>query len=393
MRERASVPADNNRFLVDIDRIHIYRYTNCLRTGLDQYMPIGSILLHTGSVYLEHCKPLVATADPRGTVSNSSRLLCAGLATLSLEAYKSLGGRLHVKDVGIGAAMLSLLTKIDDQLIDSFSFHGGMGSDPEEVADQVRVQLEPTLISIRTGVPATLETRCNLAAALGRRLRALSDDPRRLEHLLSVISQGWEIQAIGVSTLCRQPGEVSLDQVIRASRDISGAWLLMVTLVGTLPADASRPLLSDEEESFYEWGEYIQQADALADLDKDIQDGLVCTVPGHYAYRRDPETFLAAAANRDSDSLYALYADTGADLACLPSSRQRHKLLAPLAELGHVGLILEWIHGLLLWRYLQHPRCRRVDSHRLVRPLLHDPQGWTNFVLNSAMEEVSCSAH
>lgn len=348
-------------------------------------------ILHVGRVHLEHCESLIDAADPQGTVSQPSRLLCAGLAVLGVEAYRSLGGRKHAEDVGIAATMLSLLTKIDDQVIDSASFHGGMDRESEEVAERVRVRLAPTLASIRSGIPATSEPRCLLAAELGHRLQEMSGFPKRLQHLVSVISMGWEIQARGVSTLSRHPGRVSDRSVARASADISGAWLLMITLVGTLPPDTTRTLRPEEEESFFEWGQYIQQADALADLDKDTRDGLVCTVPGHYAYQQDPETFLAAAANLDSDSLYALYAATGADLACLPSSNRLRELLTPLADLGHIGPILKWIHGFLLWRYLQHPQCRRVVSHQLVQPLLHDPHGWRNFVSECAKEEISCS--
>ena len=142
--------------------------------------------------------------------------------------------------------------------------------------------------------------------------------------------------------------------------------------------------------AFFEWGQYIQQADALADLDKDTQEGLVCSVPGHLAYHRDPETFLAAALRRDSG---ALYARSETDLTCLPGVDQRRRLLAPLAELGQVGPLLEWIHGLLLWRYLQHPACRRLASHPQVRPLLHDQPGWANFVGESTEGETSCSEH
>jgi len=334
---------------------------------------------------------LVADADPNGTVSAPSRLLCAGLAALGLEAYRSLGGQSHARDVGIAAAMLSLLTKIDDQVIDSVSFHGGMSSDSEEAVKRVRIHLAPTLASIQTGKPATTEARCVLAAALGKRLQVMSGSPKRLRHLVSVISMGWEIQAKAVSTLSRHPGNVSDKCVERASRDISGAWLLMITLVGTLPPDTMRSLRPAEEESFFEWGQFIQQVDALADLEKDMREGLVCTVPGHYAYQYDPQTFLTAVDNWDSDSLYALYARSGADLACLPTSSQRRELLNSLADLGQVGPILEWIHGLLLWRYLQHPQCRRPVNHQQVHPLLHDPQGWRYFISNCKKESVPCS--
>ena len=106
-------------------------------------LPIGPRLLHIGRVYLERCEPLAAAADPHGAVSPPSRLLCASLSALGLEAYRALGGQRHVTAVGTAAAMLALLTKIDDQVIDSAAFHGGMNSEPETVAARVRAHLAP----------------------------------------------------------------------------------------------------------------------------------------------------------------------------------------------------------------------------------------------------------
>ena len=128
-------------------------------------LPIGPRLLHIGRVYLERCEPLAAAADPHGSVSPPSRLLCAALSALGLEAYRALGGQRHVTAVGTAAAMLALLTKIDDQVIDSAAFHGGMNSEPETVATRVRAHLAPTLASVRAGAPATPEPRCLLGAA------------------------------------------------------------------------------------------------------------------------------------------------------------------------------------------------------------------------------------
>lgn len=352
---------------------------------------IGPLLLQVGRMHLEGCRPLLAAADPHGTVSPPSRLLCAGLAALGLEAYRALGGWRHAADVGTAAAMLALLTKIDDQVIDSAAFHGRARSEPDAVAARVRLHLAPTLASIQARTPVTAEPRCRLAAELGEKLQALCGEPARLKHLHSVLSRGWEIQAQAVSTLCSHPGMVSQRRVARVTRDISGAWLLMITLVGTLPRDASRPLGVAEEENFFEWGQYIQQADALADLDKDTQEGLVCSVPGQLAYRHDQQAFLAAAACGDGRALYGLYARSGADLACLPAAGRRRSLLAPLASLGAVGPLLEWIHGLLLWRYLQHRDCRRSAQHPKVRPLLHDQRGWRCFLRASANAGGPCS--
>ena len=96
----------------------------------------------------------------------------------------------------------------------------------------------------------------------------------------------------------------------------------------------------------------------------------MCSVPGQLAYRHDSGAFLAAAARRHGSALYALYARSGADLACLPEARHRRSLLAPLAALGDVGPLLQWIHGFLLWRYLQHPDCQRsgVPSEGVAPP-------------------------
>ena len=159
--------------------------------------PIGPRLLRIGRVHLKRCEPLVAAADAHRTVSPASRLLCAGLAALGLEAYRALGGRQHVTDVGTAAAMLSLLTKLDDQVIDSADFHGGMNSEPDTVAARVRLRLAPTLASIRACVPITGEPRCLLAAELGKRFQALCGDRDRLRHLLSVLSRGWRFRRKG----------------------------------------------------------------------------------------------------------------------------------------------------------------------------------------------------
>ena len=50
-----------------------------------------------------------------------------------------------------------------------------------------------------------------------------------------------------------------------------------------------------------------------------------------------------------------------------------------------------WIHGLLLWRYLQHRDCRRSAHHPKVWPLLHDRRGWRCFLRASANAGGSCS--
>ena len=112
--------------------------------------------------------------------------------------------------------------------------------------------------------------------------------------------------------------------------------------------------------------------------------------------RRYERASTILTSNRPVEDWGKLLGDTAAVtalLTCLPEVDQRRRLLAPLAELGQVGPLLEWIHGLLLWRYLKHPACRRLASHPQVRPLLHDQPGWANFVGESTEGETSCSEH
>ena len=169
------------------------------------------------------------------------------------------------------------------------------------------------------------------------------------------------------------------------TRQISGAWLLMIALVGALPASAPRPLTPAEERAFFAWGAWIQRADALADLGKDTADGLVNSLPGRHIWAARPEAYralLAAPPSPDRERrLYALAAETGADRACLPPSpRALQALAAPLDRLGAVPDLLAWIHGFLCWRYFQHPACQTA-------PPPGNDQSWRAYV-----EGVACLA-
>ena len=88
-------------------------------TELDQ------LLLHTAATHLRPLAGLIASADIEGRVSARSRVLCCGLACLARACYGALGGTRQIEAVGEAAAMLSLLTKIDDEVIDALAFHGG----------------------------------------------------------------------------------------------------------------------------------------------------------------------------------------------------------------------------------------------------------------------------
>lgn len=269
--------------------------------------------------------------DPEGSISPSSRRLCAGLGVLARAAG---GDARH----GLAGAMLSLLTKLDDQVIDGLPFHAGLSR--PEAHGKTRRYLAPTLASIRSGAPANDEERCMFAARLGRLLRSLGD----CTHVLDTIARGWEVQAVAVSTLTRHASEVTLDEVAAVTRAISGVWLLMIAEVGTIGA---RPFSSEERDAFLLWGDAIQKADALNDLTKDIADGHWATFPLRLLYERSPAAYHAARAGGDVDALLDAH---HVPAACFDPSTVR-RAEAAHASLGDVPVLLRWIHDHLMARY------------------------------------------
>ncbi|MEM6993679.1 MAG: hypothetical protein AAF721_24410 [Myxococcota bacterium] len=287
-------------------------------------------------------------------MSPKSRLLCAALGVLAEDAYIARGGARRVEDVGHTAALLSLLTKVDDEVIDARAFHGGplrlRGHDT--LRRRTRAYLAATLDSIRTGRPASTEARCELAAEIGVRLRSLSGGEARLDRLLAIIGRGWETQVRAVDILSRHPDATTLLQVARATRDISGDWLLMITMIGGLPAEASHPLTPAEERAFLRWGWHIQRADALADFGKDIEAGLANSWAGRVLHDRAPASYVPALRERQTAALRMLLQQTCSDRVCLPRSADAlHRAAKPLAGLGAVAERLRWIHGMLVSRY------------------------------------------
>lgn len=355
--------------------------------------------METGRRCLAELAPLLDHADPRGTIGRRSRVLCAALSQLGIEVHSALDGRdgadrtldgVH-HDVALAAALLSLLTKLDDQVIDSMPFHGGEATDRDTLRTQTRAYLAPTLASIREARAVTDEARCDLAAALGRRLVALSCGPERLEPLLDLIARGWEIQVDAVSVLTTHPSQVSLAQVARTSADISGAWLMMIAMVGTLPATSTRGLTRDEEDAFFAWGLHIQRADALADLYKDLAEGLVSTYPGRLVWDRRPRAYERALAG-DVRPVYELYASTGADVACLPPTAELDDLEARLEGLGQLPGLLRWIHGFLSWRYLVHPLCSRNPDDPAFASLIPENASWSDYLQQVAADGRNATA-
>jgi hypothetical protein len=345
---------------------------------------LDRILLDTAVRHLGPLASLLDAADPHASVSARSRMLCAGLACLARSCYLALGGRTRIDEVGEAAAMLSLLTKIDDQVIDALEFHGGPldpRRDRAALERRTRAYLAPTLASIRRASPANAEPRCRLAAALGQRLRALASSPARLEHLLDTIAFGWEVQVRAVRVLSSDPTGVARAEVEAVTADISGAWLLMITMIGELPEDAGRALTAHECAAFYEWGLHIQTADALADLHKDTADGLVASLPGFVLAQTKPHLWRAAFEHGELGPLYRGLAEADLDLELLPRAVELDELGSRLAGLAvrsgsssHcVGVWLRWIHAFLSWRWLSHPLCpREADDPTLARLLCDD---------------------
>jgi hypothetical protein len=318
-------------------------------------LPLTADLLAAGDRYLSALGSAVGAADPEGRVEPRSRLLCAGLGLLAEAAYRALGGHGSVNAVGRAAAMLALLTKIDDQVIDSLAFHGGASTDRGALRERTRAFLAPTLASVRSASPASDEPRCTLAAALGAALRELGGSAERRDHLLATIAAGWEIQVEAVAVLTLDPAAATRAQVAAVTQAISGAWLLMIAMVGTLPDDATRAFSAAEEEQFFAWGWAIQRADALADLEKDLADGHRASWAGLLLWERAGAAYLDAAARGDLAAVYALVRAHGVDRDSLPDAAEAEALGRALGDLGEVPALLAWIHAYLVGRYEAHP--------------------------------------
>ena len=324
-----------------------------LPTPLRSYAPA---VIAAGERWLAELGPVVDAADPGGRVAPSSRLLCAGLGELGAITHRALGGEQHAEAVSRAGAMLSLLTKVDDQIIDAPDFHGG---DRRDLVRRTRAFLAPTLASLRAGRPATGEPRCALAAELGRALRDLAADEARLARALTTIAAGWEVQVEAVRVLTSHPAQVTRAEVARVTRSISGVWLLMIARLGELPEGAQRAITPIEEQGFHTFGWAIQRADALADLAKDLADGHLASWPGLLLWERAPDAYLDAAARGDAAAIHALLRAHDVDLECLPDAAEAAALAAALPDLGEARLLLGWIHDFLARRYLAHPLCTR----------------------------------
>lgn len=345
------------------------------------------ILTQTGAQLGAELSPLVLAADPHRRVLSRNLHLCAALGALSQACHDALStDPAHRDAVGRAGALLSLLTKVDDQVIDGQSFHGGWRTPRAVVRARTRAHLRPTLASLRAGRPATDAPRCVLAAQLGEALQALSADPARLERLHRVIARGWQIQVEAVALLSAHPATTPDAPVDWITRQISGAWLLMIAMIGALPETVPEPLRPGEERAFYGWGDWIQRADALADLGKDTADGLINSVPVRRMWQRAPAAVSAAWGSGDTAALYGLAVSTGADAACLPPPGRLPALSGAMCRLGPVPGLLGWIQGFLTWRYLAAPACQRPASAPGWAGYAEGAAGWRRYL------EAACSA-
>lgn len=314
-------------------------------------------LLHAGARFFGTLAHPLDDADPGGLVSGPSRLLCSALGLVSQLCYAARDGRDEADEAGLAGAQLALLTKLDDEVIDASTFHGaGRHEGRERLRAKVLAYLEPTRLSLRTQRPANGEPRARFAASLGRRLAALSGSPERLGHLLDVIEEGFRVQADAVAVLSAPPSAVSLGEVASVTARISGAWLLMIALCGTLPADA-RPLSPEDEALFYAWGWHVQRADALCDLAKDLGDGLNSTYPLRLLWARDPALYRRSL-DAGPAEIYRQIGALGFDRACLPGPGELDALALRSQSLGALPSLFRWVHGLLTYRYARHRLAR-----------------------------------
>jgi hypothetical protein len=304
----------------------------------------GMRVIDRGRASLGRLGREIDEADPGGSVLPRSRVLCAGLAELATGVLSVLGPRDREHDVTDLAASLSLLTKIDDEVIDSLEFHGGAASARDFVRKKTEIFLDETRRSIETGEAHSPEPRCLLAARVGRRMRDLAASAASHDALLQLVRDGWRTQADAVALLTGDARAADPGEIDRVTRRISGDWLALIAACGTLPSGSS--LSHDEVEAIRDAGAFIQRADALADLEKDQREGLTSTWAACAIARMAPATSLPAMYR--SAALLDLEREAWPSVAALACVRHR------LARFPEIVPALEWIRVMLLSRYRAH---------------------------------------
>lgn len=307
---------------------------------------------------LQQHEELIVRASRPAPVRGRSLVLCAALGVLAVDAGRALGASSSLPAAMETAALLSVLTKVDDEVIDRAAFHGGplRRGGHRMLRRRVRSYLAPSLTSIRTGRAASPNARCILAAEVGLRIRALAADQDRLDRLLGLIADGWETQVRAVDILSRHPAETSMAEVGLVTAAISSDWLLMITMVGGLAEDASREISDAEAASFSAWGWHIQRADALADFVKDAQEGLANSWAGRTCFERWGEPYVRALQQGNVGALEGML--DGCASACLAEPAALQDAANALASLDKVPAALTWIQAMLVGRW----KARRQEA-------------------------------
>ncbi len=304
----------------------------------------GMRVIDRGRASLDRLGHEIDEADPGGSVLPRSRVLCAGLAELAAGVLGTLGPLEREPEVTDLAASLSLLTKIDDEVIDSLVFHGGSKTDRESLREKTKNFLNETWLSIEACEPHSREPRCLLAARVGRRMRALAASEASLMALLDLVRDGWQTQVDAVASLTDDSQQVDRAEIDRITRRISGDWLALIAACGTLPSGSH--LSSEEVEAIRDAGAFIQRADSLADLEKDQREGLTSTWAACEIARLAPASSLPAMYR--SASLLDLERRAWPSVAALTCMRHQ------LARFPDLLQALEWIRLMLLSRYRAH---------------------------------------
>lgn len=301
--------------------------------------PSRARVLSLGTWFLSRCGDDVDRADPDDSVPLRSRVLCAGLSTLALCVAPPGDGQ---DAIAVLAASLSLLTKIDDEVIDARAFHCGFDQDRRALREKTQRFLSVTLAALRRGDTDHDEPRARFAASIGRMMQREARSAHALEGLLALCEQGWATQVDAVDVLTRHPGEASRSEVERVTRRISGDWLALIAACGALPL--GEPLASDEVEAIRDAGAFIQRADSLSDLEKDQHEGLTSTWAACELFAEGFESGIARELMRGADAL-------GLEHRATPSAAYEGQIARRLAARGELAAWLTWIRGMLLERY------------------------------------------
>jgi len=302
-------------------------------------------VIERGRLALERLGSEVDAADPGELVLPRSRVLCAGLAELAGTVLTALGPSRAQDEVATLAAALSLLTKIDDEVIDSLEFHGGESAPRGRVRARTEAFLDVTLQAITSGVAQSEQPRCVFAATIGRRIRALATTTQARDALLTLVREGWATQVDAVVCLTDDPLRVDLQEVDRVTRRISGDWLALIAACGALPSGSR--LDPSEVEAIRDAGSFIQRADSLADLEKDQREGLTSTWAACRIAR-------AGSAAGSLAKRYEAARSLGLEQLASPDASLSRSISRRLQRFPELADWLDWIRTMLIGRHKTH---------------------------------------